>query len=109
MTSEETLLTFVRMIVLGWRNVEQVRNQQKIIDAASRMIDRVADFSKFYATIGKTLEDAQKAYNDGKAKLGDSGQSILVSANQIKSLGVPSKKALPEPGDDLVETVSFEE
>ena len=108
-TSEETLLTFVRMIVLGWRNVEQVRNQQKIIDAASRMIDRVADFSKFYATIGKKLEDAQKAYNDGKAKLGDSGQSILVSANQIKSLGVPSKKALPEPGDDLVETVSFEE
>ncbi len=108
-TSEETLLTFVRMIVLGWRNVEQVRNQQKIIDAASRMIDRVADFSKYYATIGKKLEEAQKAYSDGKAKLGESGQSILVSANQIKSLGVPGKKALPEPGDDFVSTVNFEE
>ena len=108
-TSEETLLPFLRMIQLGWRNVEQVRNQQKIIDAASRMIDRVADFSKYYAIIGKKLEDAQKAYNDGKAKLGESGQSILVSANQIKNLGVPSKKALPEPGDDLAETISFEE
>ncbi|MBO7584653.1 MAG: DNA recombination protein RmuC, partial [Bacteroidales bacterium] len=29
-TSEETLLPFLRMIQLGWRNVEQVRNQQKI-------------------------------------------------------------------------------
>lgn len=71
--------------------------------------DRVADFSKYYATVGKKLEEAQKAYSEGRAKLGESGQSILVSANQIKSLGVPSKKALPEPGDDLVTSVAFEE
>ena len=103
-TSEETLLPFLRMIQLGWRNVEQVRNQQKIIDAASRMIDRVAEFSKFYATMGKKLEEAQKAYNEGKAKLGETGNSILVSANQVKKLGVPSKKELPEPGDDIVIT-----
>ncbi len=108
-TSEETILPFLRMIELGWRNVEQVNNQQKIIDAASRMIDRVADFTKYYATVGKKLEEAQKAYNDGKAKLGETGNSILVSAHQVKKLGVPSKKQLPEPGDDLAETVSFEE
>ncbi|MBP5505003.1 MAG: DNA recombination protein RmuC [Bacteroidales bacterium] len=108
-TSEETILPFVRMITLGWRNVEQVRNQQKIIDAASRMIDRVADFTKYYAVLGKKLEDAQKAYSDGKLKLGETGNSILVSANQVKRLGVPSKKALPEPGDDLIVNTQFEE
>ena len=108
-TSEETLLPFLRMIQLGWRNVEQVRNQQKIIEAASRMIDRVAEFSKFYATMGKKLEEAQKAYNDGRAKLGESGNSILVSANQVIKLGVPSKKSLPEPGDDIVITAESEE
>ena len=108
-TSEETILPFLRMIELGWRNVEQVNNQQKIIDAASRMIDRVADFTKYYAAVGKKLEEAQKAYNEGKAKLGDTGQSILVSAHQVKKLGVPSKKELPEPGDDLSVTAQFEE
>ena len=108
-TSEETILPFVRMIVLGWRNVEQVRNQQKIVDAASRMIDRVADFTKYYAAVGKKLEEAQKAYNDGKAKLGDSGNSILVSANQVRKLGVTTKKNLPEPGDDLIVSAQFEE
>lgn len=108
-TSEETILPFVRMIVLGWRNVEQVRNQQKIVDAASRMIDRVADFTKYYAAVGKKLEEAQKAYNDGKAKLGESGNSILVSANQVRKLGVTTKKNLPEPGDDLIVSAQFEE
>ena len=108
-TSEETLLPFLRMIQLGWRNVEQVRNQQKIIEAASRMIDRVAEFSKFYTTIGKKIEEAQKAYSEGKAKLDDSSYSIITSANQVKKLGVPSKKALPEPGDDLIVSAAFEE
>ncbi|MBQ7254486.1 MAG: DNA recombination protein RmuC [Bacteroidales bacterium] len=107
-TSEETILPFLRMIELGWRNVEQVHNQQKIIDAAGRMIDRVADFTKYYATVGKKLEEAQKAYNDGKAKLAESGNSILVSANQVRKLGVPSKKSLPEPGDDLIMSTQFE-
>ena len=73
------------------------------------MIDRVADFTKYYAVLGKKLEDAQKAYSDGKLKLGETGNSILVSANQVKRLGVPSKKALPEPGDDLIVNTQFEE
>lgn len=109
LTSEETILPFVRMIVLGWRNVEQVRNQQKIIDAASRMIDRVADFTKYYEIVGRKLDEAQKAFADGRAKLGESGNSILVSAHQVRKLGVPGKKALPEPGDDLIVNTQFEE
>ena len=108
-TSSDTLLPFLRMIVLGWRNVEQVRNQQKIIDAAARMIDRVADFSKYYAAVGKKLEEAQKAYSDGKVKLGEGGQSILVAAHQVKKLGVRGKKDLPEADDFAMDTVQFSE
>ena len=73
------------------------------------MIDRVADFTKFYAVVGKKLEEAQIAYIDGKAKLAESGNSILVSANQVRKLGVPSKKNLPEPGEDLIVNTQFEE
>lgn len=107
-TGSDTLMPFVRMIVLGWRNVEQVRNQQKIIDAAANMIDRVAEFSKHYDDIGKLLDNVHKAYEAGRSKFADKGQSILVSANQIRRLGVPSKKNLPAP-DDYVAEVSFEE
>lgn len=95
-TSAETLMPFLRTIFLAWRNVEQVRNQQKIIDSASNMITRVAEFSASMATLGKKLDEAHTAFEAADKKLKNSGQGILVSANQVLKLGVPSKKALPE-------------
>lgn len=95
-TSAETLMPFLRTIFLAWRNVEQVRNQQKIIDSASNMITRVAEFSASMAALGKKLGEAQTAFEAADKKLKNSGQGILVSANQVLRLGVPSKKALPE-------------
>lgn len=97
-TTEETLMPFLRMIRTAWISVEQVRNQQQIISAAQTMIDRVSEFSKAYATVGNKLQDALKAFDDGDRKLRDSGRSIAVSARRIVSLGVPRnpKKPLPE-------------
>ena len=97
-TSEETLVPFLRMISIAWTNVEQVRNQQQIISSAQMMIDRVADFAKAHAEMGKKLEDAQKYYDLCADKLKDSGHSIIQSARQVVKLGVPAnpKKPLPE-------------
>ncbi|MDO5442161.1 MAG: DNA recombination protein RmuC [Bacteroidia bacterium] len=97
-TSEETLVPFLRMISIAWTNVEQVRNQQQIIASAQMMIDRVADFAKAHAEMGKKLEDAQECYIRCADKLKDSGHSIVQSARQVVKLGVPAnpKKPLPE-------------
>lgn len=106
-TTTETLMPFLRTILLAWRNVEQVKNQQKIIESAQNMITRVADFASSMATLGKKLEDAQNAFSAADKKLKDSGQGILVSAHQVVKLGVPSKKALPDvASDDIDMTVS---
>ncbi|MBQ7194873.1 MAG: DNA recombination protein RmuC [Bacteroidales bacterium] len=88
-TTEETLMPFLRMITIAWTNVEQVRNQQQIVDAAQTMIARVHDFVKYYATVGDKLQDALKAYENGDKKLRDSGQSIVLSAKKVVSLKVP--------------------
>lgn len=97
-TSEETLVPFLRMISIAWTNVEQVRNQQQIIASAQMMIERVADFAKAHAEMGKKLEEAQEFYNKCSDKLKDSGRSIVQSARQVVKLGVPAnpKKPLPE-------------
>ena len=96
-TTEETLIPFLRMIRVAWTNYDQVRNQEKIIKAAQTMIDRVADFTKAHAAMGKKLEEAVKQYDACSAKIADSGQSILVSAHQLLKLGVPkTNKELPE-------------
>ena len=98
-TSAETLMPFLRTIFLAWRNVEQVKNQQKIIESAQNMINRVADFSSYMQNLGRKLEEAQSAYEDADRKLKNSGQGILVSAHQVAKLGVPlaAKKVLPDP------------
>ena len=97
-TSEETLMPFLRMISIAWTHVEQVRNQQQIIASAQMMIDRVADFAKAHAEMGNKLSEAQECYDRCADKLKDSGRSIVQSARQIVKLGVPAnpKKPLPD-------------
>ncbi len=87
LTTEETLMPFLRMIRVAWTNYEQARNQEKIIDFASA-----------HAAMGAKLKAAQDEYDRVSAKISDSGQSILVSAHQLLKLGVPKnpKKPLPE-------------
>ena len=94
-TSEETLMPFLRLVRTAWKNFEQARNQEKIVAAAQRMIDRVSDFYTSYAEVGKKLEDAQKSFAAGDKKLRESGQSILRAAREVETLGLKSKKDLP--------------
>ena len=98
LTTEETLMPFLRMIRSAWIHYDQARNQEKIIKAAQAMVDRVADFAKAHAAMGDKLHAALDEYDKVSAKIGDSGQSILVSARQLLKLGVPKnpKKPLPE-------------
>lgn len=96
-TTEETLVPFLRMIRTAWRNVEQVRNQQNIIKAAEEMISRVSDMAAGYAKIGKKLDDLHKEYESCEKKLRGSGRSIIVSARNVISYGVKPRagKELP--------------
>lgn len=95
LTTEETIMPFLRMIRTAWVNVEQVRNQQQIITSAQNMIDRVHDFAASYAAVGKKMEEAFKEYEKGDAKLRDSGASIITSAKQLIKLGIPENPKKP--------------
>ena len=98
LTTEETLMPFLRMIRIAWTNYDQARNQEKIIKAAQTMIDRVADFTKAHAAMGDKLHAALDEYDRVSAKISDSGNSILTSARQLIKLGIPKnpKKPLPD-------------
>jgi len=97
-TSEETLMPFLRMVRSAWVNYDQARNQEKIVDEARKMIDRVKLFCDDYARIGQKLKEAAKAYEDGDVKLRESGQSILRAAHEVEKLGVKGKKELAPVG-----------
>ena len=97
LTTEETLMPFLRMIRIAWTNYDQARNQEKIVKAAQTMVDRVADFAEAHARMGAKLEDALDYYRKCDLKLKDGGPSILTSANQLVRLGIPRNPKKPLP------------
>lgn len=96
-TTEETLMPFLRMINIAWTSHEQVANQQQIIAAAETILARVSDFCAAHAKMGKKLNEALEQYDACDRKIRERGQSIVVAANKLISYGVPQnkKKALP--------------
>ena len=109
-TTEETLMPFLRMINIAWTSHEQVANQQQIITAAETILTRVSDFCTAHAKMGKKLNEALEQYDVCDKKIRERGQSIVVAANKLISYGVPQnkKKALPpiigmEESEDEIE------
>ena len=105
-TTEETLMPFLRMIRIAWTSHEQVANQQQIIATAETVLARVSDFCAAHAKMGKKLEEAMDQYEACDKKIRERGQSIVGAANKLIQLGVPrnSKKILPaEIGMEEVE------
>jgi DNA recombination protein RmuC len=96
-TTEETLMPFLRMIRIAWTSHEQVANQQQIIATAETILARVSDFCAAHAKMGKKLEEAMDQYEACDKKIRDRGQSIVGAANKLIDLGVPRnpKKILP--------------
>ena len=96
-TTEETLMPFLRMIRIAWTSHEQVANQQQIIATAETILARVSDFCTAHAKMGKKLEEAMDQYEACDKKIRDRGQSIVGAANKLIQLGVPRnpKKILP--------------
>lgn len=108
-TTEETLMPFLRMINIAWKSHEQVANQQQIISAAEMMLSRVSDFCAAHAKMGEKLEEALKQYDICDRKIRERGQSIVGAANRLISYGVPRnpKKPLPsEVGMEETETMN---
>ena len=96
-TTEETLMPFLRMIRIAWTSHEQVANQKQIIATAETILARVSDFCTAHAKMGKKLEEALDQYEACDKKIRDRGQSIVGAANKLIQLGVPrnAKKILP--------------
>lgn len=94
---EQTLFAALRIINLTWTQITQVQNHEKVYALANEMLDRVGQFMKKYQAIGRALESAKSAYEDGEKKLQPSGQSILQTCNKLVKLGAKQSDKNPLP------------
>jgi DNA recombination protein RmuC len=97
MADEQTLFAALRIINLTWTQLAQAQNHEKVYALAAEMLDRVGQFMKRYQAIGKALETATKAYEDGEKKLMPSGPSILQTCAKLTKLGAKQSDKNPLP------------
>jgi DNA recombination protein RmuC len=94
---EQTLFAALRIINLTWTQIVQAQNHEKVFALANEMLNRVGQCWNEYEAMGKALEKAAKAYEDGKKKITDGGQSINTTANQLIKLGAKQSDRNPIP------------
>ena len=94
---EQTLFAALRIINHTWTQIKQAQQHEQVYRLAEEMIDRVGQFIKHYEAVGKAIENAQKAFDNGKAKLEPKGQSILTTANKLIQLGAKPSTKNPLP------------
>ena len=94
---EQTLFAALRIVKLTWTQIVQTQNHERVYALAHEMLERVGLFVKRYQALGKALENANTAYEEGKRKLLPSGQSIIQTCNKLEKLGAKQSDLNPLP------------
>jgi len=102
-TTEETLVPFLRLIRTAWVQKEQMENISEIIKAAQEMVERVGIFCHANAELEEDLQDVLDGFKENTKRLVDGKKSIVKAAMRAINHGIQAptgKNALPalDPG-----------
>lgn len=86
-TGSQNIYVMLRVLEMTWKQVRQVENQQRIIDCANTIVDRVQMFAERFDEARKQLEKTQSAFDSVSSITADGGVSIITSARQLVKMG----------------------
>lgn len=89
---EQTIYAALKIISLNWKQQAQAENHEQVYKLANEMLERVGKFMDKYEAVGKALDTAKKAFEEGKDKLTEGGQSIPGTCNKLIKLGARYEK-----------------
>jgi len=101
-----TLYATLKLIEQLWRYERQSEDVAKLIDRASKLHDKMADFISAFEDIGQRLDQAQSAYATAHKRI-KSGRGNVV--NQIHELGKLAGKTKKEIPTHLTEDAAIED
>lgn len=103
-SGSQNLYMMLRVLEMTWRQVRQVENQDKMIDAANDIISRVQLFYERFLRADEQLVKAQKAFDALRTSTSPSGMSIVTAANRLVKFGAKEdakrKYKLPKTGEE---------
>jgi DNA recombination protein RmuC len=103
-----TLIALLKAISYGWRQEQMAENAHEVSALARKLYDRLRTFTKHYDTIGRNLDRALEAYNQGVRSL---EARVLVTARRFKERGALAGEDIApvEPVDKTTRALSLDE
>lgn len=98
--SPTTLLATLMTITSIWKQENQTRNALDIADEGAKLYDKMIGMIEDFAKIGDQLDKAKDMHNQTMKKAKTGTGNIVTRIEKMKSLGLKTKKQLPEAFKD---------
>ena len=87
-----TLLTISSI----WKQKNQTKNALEIAEQSGRLYDKFVAFVDDLEKVGKKLDETRISYDASMKKLHSGTGNLIKRSQDIKKLGIVTKKSLPE-------------
>ncbi len=94
LASPTSLVALLRAVAFSWRQVDMMRNAEKIRALAETLHKRAGIFTEHFRKVGKALQSSVDHYN---STLGSFERNFIPAARKLEDLGVRATKELEEP------------
>ena len=101
-TGEQNLFSLLRLLQIAWTQQRQAENQEKGVDMASTLVDRVQLFVERFDRLDSDIDGVRKSFDDAKKAM-SGNRGFIGSARKLIDMGAkanPKKKKLPEEVDE---------
>ena len=88
----QSLYMTLRVLDLTWKQTRQVENQEKMMQCANMLVERVQLFAERFDKVDDMLCKTRKAFDELNTVTASSGQSITVAARNLLKFGAQENK-----------------
>jgi len=99
-SGSQSLYMTLRVLELTWKQTRQVENQEKMMQCANTLVERVQLFAERFAKVGELLDKTRRSFDDLTTITAPSGSSITTAARNLLKYGAQEnkkKKSLNSP------------
>jgi len=99
-SGSQSLYMTLRVLELTWKQTRQVENQEKMMQCANTLVERVQLFAERFARVDDMLQKTRQAFDDVNTVTATTGKSITTAARQLLKYGAQEnkkKKSLGSP------------
>jgi len=101
LVSPSNLILIIRIISNIWKQDNKNKNAQEISKRGGELYDKLCGFLKDFQSIGTSLENAKKNYDEALNKFSQGKGNAVRQAEMLKNLGIENHKKLPQNLLDL--------